>query len=143
MNKDTVVASVIGFGLGLVAAIALWVVPRVLPKTLPSSSPALVAEKKVEGVTDQKTSDDMTISTPTEGEIFTANSIKVQGKTSATSLVVITTANSNEVLTPKSDGSFEASVNLIEGNNQILVASHQGAEEKVTPVSVFYYPEGI
>jgi len=141
MNKDTVVASIIGFGLGLVAAIALWVVPRILPKLPQIKSPA----KKETAVTttQNNTPEGFTIATPQDGEISQADSITVKGKAANTKLVVISTTDKSQVITPSENGEYSAPVKLVEGNNEIVVSLISDETTKTEQINVFYFPDDI
>lgn len=140
MNKDTVVASVIGFGLGLVAAIALWVVPRVLPKHAPAPQTAnTTQEENVAGKTDEE----FTITAPQDGEITNAKTIKIEGQTAAAALVIVSTASSSAAISPTSDGTFSASLDLSEGSNEVAVTSLVAGEEKTKNITVYYLTDGI
>lgn len=142
MNKDTVVASVIGFGLGLIAAIALWVVPKIMPKTSPSSSPALAAKTAVESARDERSDAKFTITSPKEGDIVTSDKLKLTGMSQA-SAVFLTTSTENIVAQVKSDGTYETTLTLTGGHNEILATQIHEGSESATRVNVFYYPEGI
>ena len=140
MNKDTVVASIIGFGIGLVAAVALWVVPRILPKTQPTSpkSPETVAEKTAE-----KNNSSFTLSSPGDAEITKDKTVKIEGTASADSVIVISSATGSNTLTPKDNGSFSTTLELTEGANQMVVTSIAGNKEESKNIFIYYYPDTI
>ena len=142
MNKDTVVASVIGFGLGLIAAIALWVVPKIMPSTSPDTSPALAAKTAVESARDERSDAKFSITSPKDGDIVAADKIKLTGTSQATA-VFLTSPIENVAAEVKSDGTYEASLTLTEGHNEILSTQIHEGSESATRVNVFYYPEGI
>lgn len=141
MNKDTVVASIIGFGLGLVAAIALWVVPRVLPKAIPKiqeKETAVEEQQKPE----EKTSG-FTVSVPSDGEITNEKTVKITGISSSNSLVVVSTFSDNETINPETNGSFSTNIDLTEGSNEIVVTNYTPDKTETKRMFVFYYPENI
>ncbi len=142
MNKDTVVASVIGFGLGLVAAIALWVVPRLLPKAAPATKPT--QQETVEA--SPKTSSNPTqfaISSPQDGEITKNKSIKLEGNAPGTQMVVVSTNTDNTILTPKDTGSFSLNLDLNEGANHIVITSFNKDKQEVKELFVYYFADTI
>ncbi len=145
MNKDTIIASSIGFGLGLIAAIALWVVPRILPKTNPSASPTnQVAQKSVEGETKGTDIEEkLNLSSPQDGDILTANKVNVEGSIQGAQSIVVTTPQTNQVATLNPEGKLSTELNLTEGANPITVAAYINGEVFVKTVTVFYYAEGI
>lgn len=141
MNKDTVVASVIGFGLGLIAAIALWVVPRVLPAKAPKASPvpSVVATTTTSNSASRTP---LTLSKPQDGEIVTTNSVTIEGKTSADALILVSSASSSASVTPKEDGSFSTKFDLSEGGNQLVISAVATQPESKT-VTVYFYPDEL
>lgn len=145
MNKDTIIASSIGFGLGLIAAIALWVVPRILPKTVPPpKSEDVIAQKNVEGETTTKeTEESISLSSPQNGEIITKNQVNLEGKVKDVQTVIVTTPQSNHIANPTAEGKFSTTLTLTEGANPIAVAAYSNGREIIKTLTVFYYAEGI
>lgn len=141
MNKDTVVASVIGFGLGLVAAIALWVVPRILPKTLPKLT------EKAEIVQEEKSSPQtvgsFSINSPSDGEIVSDKNIKITGTSANDSLVIVATSSTSSAIVPGNDGTFSAQVELAEGSNEVVVTSYLKDKTDTKKMNIFFYAENI
>lgn len=141
MNKDTVVASIIGFGLGLVAAIALWVVPRILPK-LPHLKPP--AQQETTATTDSANNNTgLSISSPQDGTISQSDSTTVRGLASNTNLIVISTTEESQVITPAADGAYSASIELAEGNNEIVLSLISSSGTKIERINVFYFADEI
>ncbi|HCS79322.1 TPA: hypothetical protein DIV55_06320 [Patescibacteria group bacterium] len=141
MNKDTIVASIIGFGLGLVAAIALWVVPRILPKLPQIKSPN---QKETSTTAAQNnTTEGLTITTPVNGEISQSDAITLKGKAANTKLVVISTADKSQVVTPSENGEYSAPVKLVEGNNDIVVSLISDETTTTELINVFYFADDI
>ncbi len=140
MNKDTVTASIIGFGLGLIAAIALWVVPRILPKNPPPASPST----QVIGTTDAAPSPEtskISLTSPADGQIVTSGTIDVAGIAQGTSYVVVTTPQTNQVIKPDQESRFVVPLDLIEGGNQIHVTAYLENQVTTIPVTVFFQTE--
>ena len=141
MNKDTLVATVIGFGLGLVAAIALWVVPRILPKiTTPQPAKQIVSASPTT-LGNETTSFEIT--SVRDGQIVKVKTVKLEGKALGAQFVVITTPTDNQVATPSSDGSFNISLTLNEGGNGISVTSFKTESRETQDLFVYYFTEGI
>ena len=141
MNKDTVVASIIGFGLGLVAAIALWVVPRVLPKT--SSTTANPSPVQVVESATTANDNGLTITTPQDGEITTQAVAKISGKGSSLTRVIVSTSRETAVVETDKTGVFTATIALIEGANAISVVSLEHEKEANMQMTLYYYADGI
>lgn len=142
MNRDTVIASVIGFGLGLVAAIALWVVPKMLPKA--DDSPK-VTQQETKAEVAGKTSDTsvFSISTPQDGSITDKKSVNVAGLANDAHLVVVSTASQSAVITPSANGEFKADIDLTEGVNEIIVTKYAKDQDEQQKVMVYYSTESI
>lgn len=137
MNKDTLVASVLGFSLGLIAAIALWVVPRIMPKGLPApfSKPAAPASPVLE-----KQNMSLDISLPKDGEIVKTEKITVSGKVEKSEFLIISSASDSQTVKADSSGSFSTSLTLAQGGNSISITSYdtnKNAHTKSITVYVF------
>lgn len=138
MNKDTVVASVIGFGLGLIAAVILWVVPRIAPKTTaPKSTPQALSETAISSPTPAG----FTISSLHDGEIAKSSSVLLEGKAPAGSLVVLDAPSDTQVVAPDKNGAFSISLTLAEGANQISVTNYYKGGQDNKTLSVYYVAE--
>lgn len=138
MNKDVIVASCIGFGLGLIAAILLWIVPRVLPKLSPQKPHAsVVASPQTEG--------SLEITSPKDGEIIKNDTVRVEGKSAiGTKLVILSTASGEYPTSPKEDGTFSAEIKLTEGATEIMVTTFdENKHTETKTITVFYTTEGI
>lgn len=139
MNKDTVVASVIGFSLGLVAAIALWVVPKIMPKPNTSSQ---IADKTVNqeqpSASEVNGASSFEITSPKDGEIVKSKDLNLTGKVTSATLVVVTTPTSSIVLTPSEKGEFSTSLTLTEGANPITVAAYTKDTNESQKLFIYY-----
>ena len=136
MNRDTVIASAVGFGIGLIAAIGLWVVPRLMPKSAsPTASPTLAAASPTANVNGSVSFD---IASPKDGELSKEKAITVSGHTDG-DLVTIITPTDQEIVTPQ-NGNFSAKINLADGANEIVVTSlKKDKSQQGKSVTVFYY----
>ena len=141
MNKDTVVASVIGFGLGLVAAIALWVVPRILPKTAPAASDTQVLSEQTP--VQPSTTNSLEIISPKDGDILKTNTVTLKGKARVADLVIITTPKETAVASLDTNGNFSADISLDEGANQIVVGATSSKGQQTQQLDIYYFTEGI
>ena len=141
MNKDTVVASIIGFGLGLVAAIALWVVPRVLPKLPQIKSPT--QKEAVTETAQNNAAEGLSITAPLNGEIIQSDTVTVKGKAAKTNLVIISTVDKSQVITPNENGEYSSPVKLVEGNNIIVVSLISDETTATEKINVFYFSDDI
>ncbi|MEK7165886.1 MAG: hypothetical protein AAB874_03730 [Patescibacteria group bacterium] len=144
MNKDTVVASIIGFSLGLVAAIALWVVPRVLPKQAPATDLVASSETGSKKTPDVETNEakSLVISAPQDGEIVNSARVGIKGTAEAADFIIISTPKDSIVLSP-SNGEFSENLDLTEGNNELVFTKYSRGQYESKRLNVFYYAESF
>lgn len=140
MNRDTVVASVIGFGLGLVAAISLWVVPRMLPKPTPKTTATETANSAV--TSPDTAASGFEITSPKDGEIVKSATVALVGKTPDVEPVTIATATEMQVVSP-TDGSYKADVTIKEGVNQIVASSLKAEGGATQTITVYYFNQEL
>lgn len=140
MNKDTVIASFIGFGLGLIAAITLWVVPRILPKN-PQTQPTI--QQETTSNEQENKSKIFEISAPMDGSISESDTIKVSGSALGAQLIVIATATKNVVITPDASGNFSEDIGISEGGNNITITQYNETDYETKHLYIYYYPESI
>jgi hypothetical protein len=145
MNKDAILATVIGFVIGLFITGMLLVGPKIVqslpkiniklpaisqffPKPTPTSAPA-PAEFSV------------TIDSPIPESIESEDEVLVSGSTDSGSTIVIE-GNVNDVLVEvKDDGKYAGKITLVEGENTITVTSYNKEKRVTEAVTVFYTPE--
>ncbi len=144
MNKDTVIASIIGFSLGLAAAIAVWILPRALPKTAsPQSSNQNQAEQTSGEVAGSNNATNIDLLGPKDGEIAKDNEINLTGKTAADNLVTVVSPTSSGVIKPEPDGSFSTKITLSEGANQIVITTLSDTQTQSKTITVYYLNQEI
>lgn len=145
MNKDTVVASVIGFSLGLVAAIALWVIPRVLPKPVPSTNQVAINETDSKKSPDTSSSEDksLVITAPLDGEIASSQQVSIKGSVDTADFIIISTPDDSKVLSPLANGEFSENLDLSEGNNSLVITKYSEGQYESKLLNVFYYAESF
>lgn len=142
MSKDTLTASIIGFSLGLIAAIAIWVVPRILPKNITKPTPDNITQASASPTL--STSLSLDITSNKDGDIVKTKTLKLAGKTTNTIFVVVTTPTENQVVQPNGNGDFEVDLTLSLGGNQIAVSAVDYNNQDITKnLNVYYYEEKI
>jgi len=141
IDKDIIVAIIIGVLVGAIAAVAVFFLPNLLSKkeapnpetketTIVSPSPAASLF--------------LTLENPQDQAIFAENEISVSGRTIPTGLVVIVSAVDEKAVEADQSGYFETKISLEEGANEIsITAYNQENEEKTEAVTVFYTEEEI
>lgn len=127
LSRETILAGVAGFALGLLAAWAVWSIPRVLPK---KELPPPVQEVTVpEEFT-------LTLSEPLDEAILETPEASVAGKTEAGATVVISGPLGDEVIEATGDGTFSTSLTLEEGVNEIVVTAYGKNDEEKTETRI-------
>lgn len=145
MNKDAILATLIGLVLGLTIAgififgpTILKALPNVslpkvtLPQTAPQSSPAPSPEPKAFGVT---------ITAPLPDAVEPKEEVVVSGMTEAGVTVVIQGPHDEDVILAGADGAYAGKITAVEGKNDITVTAY-GSDSRQTQSSVtVYYTE--
>lgn len=139
MNKDTIVASVIGFGLGLIAAITLWVVPRILPKI--SSAKPIPSVQESAPPSGSFVNNGLEITAPMDGEVTKESEITVTGKAPNAATVLVNTATETIAVIPDTAGNFSSKIILTEGANEISVAAFVDGKENSQHLFVYSFDD--
>jgi hypothetical protein len=139
MNKDAILATLIGFAIGLTITGIIIVAPtaaKTLPKfaiphiSLPSfHMPSFGSAKKgtpsqspTKSASEMVTNSSFDIATPADGSIITTETVKVSGPAMHPKTVLITSSTEDAVATV-ADGTYTATVSLKEGRNDITVTA--------------------
>ena len=146
MNKDALLATIIGFGIGLVITGALLLGPTLsasfpafsLPKinfpkfNQQSAQPTLPAQPKELAVV---------ITSPLAEAIEPNDTVLVSGTTLPEALVVVSGASDEDVVKTNGDGAYAGKIALTEGENIITVTAYKDGSTASQTVTVFYTPE--
>lgn len=149
MNKDAILASVIGFGIGIFITGLLLVGPNLLknmPKLPTLAFPQQQAKvqedtaaAKVSSPTPQAAS--FAIDSPVTDTIQDKDSVLVSGNTPPGSTVLVQSELDEQVATVTNEGKFAATVSLQEGENTLTVTSYGSGKPTSQSVTVYYTPE--
>jgi hypothetical protein len=147
MNKDALLATLIGFGIGLFITGMILVGPR-LAKYLPKVSfnlPQLfkTGDKKAPAASPTPAEFTVTIDSPIADSIESEDTILVSGTTAAEATVVIQGEINDAAALTKTDGKYAGRVDLVEGRNDITVTSYQKDKTATQTITVFYTPEEL
>ncbi len=151
MNKDTILAIIVGFGLGLLVAFSFVSLPSFLKKgfqlqfQLPHLS-FLSFQKGTPSSSIPSTApptSKLVITGPESGSISASNKITLTGNTKPGNTIIVNTNLEDKVLPASPNGSFQIDLKLSEGINDISVSSYQNSE---TPpdsqdINISYTPE--
>lgn len=138
LGKETIIAAVVGFAVGLAAAWAVWQIPQLLPKKEAPTTFEETAPETTSAFT-------LTLNQPEDEAILDTAEASVSGKTEKGATVVVNGPLTDEVVEAGDDGSFSTTVKLEEGANEIVVTAYpagEGEERSVTR-TVSYTKEEI
>lgn len=147
MNKDAILATIIGFVIGLFITGMLLVGPKlihIMPKInfkFPTIS--LGSTKVTPTTTPAQKEFSVIIDSPLPDSIASESDLLVSGSTMPGSTVVIEANTTEAISEVKTDGKYAGKVTLIEGKNDITVTSYNKDKKATQTVAVFYTPEAL
>lgn len=144
MNKDALLATAIGFVVGLFITGMLLIGPKLTGMLPKISLPALsLPQSKTPASSSQPETQNpgFTIDSPLPESIESEASILVSGSATAGATIVIQTDGDDEVVLAKEDGKYAGKVDLVEGKNDVTVTSYSKNAQETKTVTVFYTPE--
>lgn len=143
MNKDALLATVIGFTVGLFITGLFLLGPKLLSflptfslpsfsfgQTNPSGSPAPSAKDF-----------SLRIDSPLPEAIESSAELLVSGTTEPGAIIVIQTDIDEDVVLSSDEGKYAGKVTLIEGKNDLIVTSYGKTKQESQTITVFYTPE--
>lgn len=129
MRKEVLFAILAGLGLGLVIAFGAW-----------RANLALSPEKKeAEASPSPKPEFAITLAEPADLDVFTENPVSVSGITKANALIAVSTEEEDYLTQADTKGSFEVSIELIGGVNQIVITAFDEKGSEVTQKLLLVY----
>ena len=144
MNKDALLATLIGLGIGLVITGSLLLGPNVTKSiALPKFSFGSPKQKPVVAPASAPKDFFVSIDSPLADDIASKEELLVSGKTLADAMVVVQGPKDEEVIKAKNDGVYAAKITLAEGKNDIAVTAYKDAKQVTQTVTVFYTPEEL
>jgi len=150
MNKDALLATFIGFVVGLLVTGLVLYGPG-LTKNFPKfqfpkisfSLPAFGKPKTTPTptVNEVKKEHTVTIESPQADALEPSETVLISGTTSVSSIVILSGPLDDVVIEANGDGKYAGKVTLLEGKNDITVTSFLKSQSVAKSVSVFYTPE--
>lgn len=135
MNKDAILATLIGLILGLTITAVFIFGPNLvksLPKTAPKPTPQSAILLKAFGVT---------ITAPLPEAVEPKKDIVVSGVTEAGATVVIQGPIDDDVVTAGVDGAYAGKVTASEGKNDITVTAYGSKGQQAQSAVTIYFTE--
>ncbi len=145
MNKDALLATIIGFAVGLLLAGAVLMGPKLIAQIPNIKIPFLNSTPKANTDQSNPTADTattaehaLTIESPLADSISDTNSLIISGSTTAESVVVVAGLSDEDVATVGADGKYTGKIALQEGKNDIVITSFLSGKPVNKTVTVFY-----
>jgi len=149
MNKDAVLATLIGFAIGLFITGLLLVGPNIT-KALPKiKMPAITFSQSKQKPTVAPTAGAtppqfaVTIESPLAEAIENSADLLVSGVTEPGSTIVIAGSVDDTAIVVQDDGTYAGKITLTEGKNDIIVTSYRQTNQASQTVTVYYTPESL
>jgi hypothetical protein len=147
MNKDAFLATLIGYGIGLLITGMFLVGPKIL-RYLPNISftiPKFTASQPKPTATPSQPPKEffVTVDSPLPDSIESNKELLVSGTTAAGSTIVIQGNINDAAAEAKTDGKFAGKVTLVEGRNDIIVTSYLKDKKSSQTVTVFHTQEAL
>ncbi len=145
MNKDALLATLIGFGIGLLITGLLLLGPNLLKSFPKLQLPNFSFSQKKADVTPAPapTNQAVVIESPLGDAIEEKDEVLVSGTTSAGATVVVAGPIDEIVVAASAEGKFAGKVSLAEGKNDLTVTSYADSKQTTAIVTVFYTPEEL
>lgn len=146
MNKDALLATLIGLAAGLVITGVLLLGPS-LTKSFPKLSlprftlPSFAKRGAPSPTPTPPLALTITIDSPLPEEIAVKDSLLVSGITLPGSMIVAQGPLDEDVVVTRDGGAYAAKVSLAEGENEITVTAYKDGKSVSQTVTVFYTPE--
>ncbi len=149
MNKDALLATVIGFGVGLIIAALVFLGPTIFknfpPLRLPDFSSLISKFSSKSGTVKPtptpKPNEILNIQSPLPEAIEPKNESLISGASPANAIIVIEGEGTENVVVANAEGAYAGKISLGEGKNEIRVTSYSGASVQTQSVIVYYTPE--
>ena len=151
MNKDALLATVIGFGVGLVIAGLVFLSPTLFhafphfsfPK-IPSFSWSFPSSSKPKTTpTPAAGSHTLTIESPLSESIEPKNETLLSGTTAPNATVVLEGEIGETVAVANNQGAYAGKLALGEGKNTLRVTSYSGKDIQTQSVTVYFTTENF
>jgi RNA polymerase subunit RPABC4/transcription elongation factor Spt4 len=138
MNKEIIIAISVGFALGLFAALAILFAPKMTSR-FQKKPMVRVDEKTTSDEKREEITGELIIIDPEDRFIVKNSPITVSGKSAPESKIVILSQIDQKAKNADKKGKFTTKIKLLEGRNDIQIASYKdGKDTQVKTVIVYY-----
>jgi hypothetical protein len=139
MNRDAILATVIGFGVGLLIMGALLLGPN-LGQFLPKLNFDFLTQNQ-QAAPNETPQQALTIDSPLDEAIESENTVLLSGKAAPGATIVLQGAVDELVIMATQEGTWAGRVKLVEGTNTITATMYVKTEATTLTKTVYYTPE--
>jgi len=143
MKAEKVILSFVAIIVGLVAAgIAFYFYQ--MTKVVPEQKDKTVNQKIDMPSPTPDTGNFLTIAAPTDEAVFSKKVITINGKTESNATIIVSTEDSDQVVTPAANGDFSLTQTIPSGTSLLhITAIFQNGEEKTITKTVTFSSENF
>lgn len=125
MRKEVIIAIVIGFVVGLAITFGLWTANKTFrPSEVATEEPEETApENEISPTPTPEPVITLEISSPENNSILNKDEVNLIGKSVPGSVIAIISEKGENVVETEADGSFEETINLVNGTNEIKITA--------------------
>lgn len=151
MNKDAILATVIGMFLGLAIAGIFLAAPTLatlfrgitLPKFALAPTSSTTTDLNTLGKTTETVTATFTIESPIPESIESSAEVLISGNAPVKSIVMLEGLVDETVTVSNDQGNYAGKVTLTEGQNQIVVTNYVAGKEESKTVDVYFTPQAL
>ncbi len=140
MNRDALLATLIGLGMGLLITGVIVIGPNLL-KLIPKISFPKIAFQTTKPASLTPTPTQIfsfTIDSPIADSVVNTSDLLLSGNSFPGATVVVAGATDEDVVAAGANGKYAGTVTLAEGKNDIIVTSYSGEKKDSKTVTIFY-----
>ena len=146
MNKDALLATLIGFGIGLLITGVLLAGPNLIkllpPIRLPNFSFS-ISQNQVQAPTPTPKTAGFSVESPLPEAIENSADLLVSGTASQGATILIAGPSDESAVVVGNDGRFAGKVTLLEGKNDISITSLFNTKIETQKVTVYFTEEAL
>lgn len=141
MNKEVIIAIVVGLAFGLIAALTILFAPQLFAKLYPKNKNTVQEEIKKSKPQEPapEVEAELTIEEPEDRLVTNKTPVKLKGVTKPSDKIVVLSLTDEAVVAADDRGEFTVEIDLAEGRNDIQVVAYgKGREPEVKELVVYY-----
>lgn len=145
MNKDALLATLIGFAIGICITGLLLVGPKLavyLPK-ISFQLPQFAKSQPKPTASPAPKEFSVAIDSPIPDSIESESELLISGSTQSDATVVLQGNINDAAVIANADGKFAGKITLVEGKNDITVTSYLLDKKASQTITIFYTPEAL